>query len=59
MPRDLLNLYLTSITYVTLFGVFLPRKIITIVRKIAVKFRPVLQKGALLSVNVLECFGYK
>ena len=42
-----------------LFGVFLPRKIITILRKIAVNFRQVSLKEVLLSVSVLECFGGK
>ena len=59
MSRDLLNLYLTSRTGVTLLGVFLPRRVITILRKIAVNFRPESQKGALLSVSALECFCYK
>ena len=42
-----------------LFGVYLPRKIITILRKIAVNFRQVSLKEILPSVSVLECFGEK
>ena len=41
----------------SLFGVFLPRKIITILRKIAANFRQVSLKGVLVSVNLLECLG--
>ena len=37
-----------------LFGVFLGRKIITILRKITINFRQVSLKGILLSVRVLE-----
>ena len=33
------------------------RKIITILRKMAVNFRQVSLKGVLLSVNIMECFG--
>ena len=40
-----------------LFGVFLPKKIITILRKIAVSVRQVSVRGVLLSVSILECFG--
>ena len=50
-----------SYLFVTLtnswFGVFLPRKIITILRKIAVNFRQVSLKGVLVSVSILQCFG--
>ena len=50
----LVSLFVTS--RILLFGVFLPRKIITISQKIAVNVRQVSLKGVLLSVNVLECF---
>ena len=51
----LVSLFVTSRNL--LFGVFLPRKIITISQKIAVNFRQVPLKGVLLSVSILECFG--
>ena len=53
----LIYLFVTSRNL--LFGVFLPRKIITILRKIADIFRQVSLKEVLLSVSVLECFREK
>ena len=50
-------IYLFGTSRNLLFGVFLPRKIITILRKIASNFRQVSLKDALLSVSVLECFS--
>ena len=41
------------------FSVFLPRKIITVLRKIIVNFRQVSLKELLPSFSVLECFGEK
>ena len=51
----LVSLFVTSTNI--FFGVILPRKIITIPRKIAANFRYVSLKGVLVSVNILECFG--
>ena len=51
----LIYLFVTSRNL--LFGVFLLREMITILRKIAVHFRQVSLKRVLLSVGVLECFG--
>ena len=42
-----------------LFSVFLPRKIITVLRKIVVNFRQVSLKELLPSLSVLKCFGEK
>ena len=50
-------IYLLVTSRNLLFDVFLPRKIITISRKIAVNFRQVSLKGVLLSISVLKCFG--
>ena len=41
----------------SLFGVFLPRTIITILRKITLDLGQVSMKGVLLSVRALEYFG--
>ena len=54
-----LNFMQVSLNGVLLSGVFLPRKVITILRKIAVNFSHVSLKGVLLSVSVLECFKKK
>ena len=51
----LIYLFVTSRNL--LLGVFLPRKIISILRKIGVNFRQVPLKGVLLLVSILECFG--
>ena len=51
----LISLFVTSKNL--LFGVFLPKKISTILRKIAINFRQMSLNGVLLSVSVLECFG--
>ena len=48
----LVSLFVTS----RLFGVFLPRKVVIIFRKIGANFRQVSLKSVLLSVNVLEFF---
>ena len=53
----LLNLFVCNMEKLLLFGLFLPRKIITILRKIVLHFTQMSLKGVLLSVNVLECFG--
>ena len=39
------------------FGVFLPKKLITILRKITAKFRQVSLKGVFLSVGFMEYYG--
>ena len=49
------SLFLTSKNL--LLGVFLSRKIITILRKMTINFRQVPLKGVLLSVRVLEYLG--
>ena len=51
----LIYLFVTSRNL--LFGVFLTRAIITIVRKTTLNFRQVSLKNVLLSVSVLKCFG--
>ena len=51
----LIYLFVTSRNL--LFGVLLPRKIITILQKIAVNFMQVSLKDGPLSLSVLECFG--
>ena len=51
----LVSLFVTSRNL--LFGVFLPRKVVIILRKIGANFRQVSLKSVLLSVNVLEFFG--
>ena len=57
MPHDfLVTLFVTSRN--VLFGVFLPRKIITISQKRRRKFQTSgTERNVLLSVSVLECFG--
>ena len=50
----LVSLFVTSRNL--LFGVFLPRKIITISQKITVNFRQVLLTDVLLSESILELF---
>ena len=54
----ILLLYLFVISRNLLLGVFLPRKIITIVRKVTINCRQAsVMKGVLLLVRVLEYFG--
>ena len=53
----LIYLFVTSRNL--LFGVILPRRIITILRKKADIFRQVSLKEVLLSVSILECFSEK
>ena len=50
----LVSLFVTSRNL--LFGVFLPRKVVKIFRKIGANLRQVSLKSVLLSVNVLEFF---
>ena len=53
VPHDLFSFFVCNIEN----GVFPPRKIVTILRNIAMNSRQASVKGALLSVSVLECLG--
>ena len=55
-PRDLFNLFVGNIEKLLLFGLFLPGKIITILRKITLNFGQMSLRGV-LSVSVPECFS--